>query len=462
MKMNKIIILWFSQVITIILNFSVQVILANYYSIEDTGIYFTIIYMMNLFSTICLFGINNYYIYRKSTIGYLNPSEKVNLLRIYIFLNIIFIFIFNVIGYILYPIYTSFVFSTSILMIITSCVAILTSYYQIKNEINRISILQLLIPTIKVFGLVFGLLFYNKYLVGYSIITIIITLIISVFLMFKYNKLLKKSCMYKIQEDQISLMKLVKKLSPYAFLNIFFILYTQGNTLFLGLISTPENAAIFGIAYLLLNTFFIFPTAIFQKILAHKLIYKMYNDLNTFKFIIINLIELLILVGGVFVTIFLVSSNVLIANLFGDNYHKSALLLEYLIIIIPFRLVTILIGNILNTDDYIFKRIKLELSITIFNVLVNILLINYIGIFGAVISVIITEVILCVYYLKIIVNLFNLKINFYLSISLIPIFIVVIFDLNNLFSIIGEVIIVSLFTKFVIRRVKLLWGILVK
>src|SRR5699024_9375561 len=131
-------------------------------------------------------------------------------------------------------------------------------FYQIKNEIKNISLIQIIIPTIKVTGLLIGIFFLNKNLNGYSIVSIILILIFLIGVFF--NKLVTFKLYYKIKKNTkiLNSFEIIKNLAPYAFLNIFFILYTQGNTLLLGIISTPENAAVFGIAYLILNTFYIF------------------------------------------------------------------------------------------------------------------------------------------------------------------------------------------------------------
>ncbi|WP_325167344.1 MATE family efflux transporter [Staphylococcus hominis] len=448
--------LWFSQIITIVLNFSVQVILANNYSIEDTGVYFIVIYLMNLFSTICLFGINNYYIYRNATENKFNKHEIFNLVKIYLILNLIFWTLFNVIGIILYPSYKLFILSSSLLMAITSFLAILSSIYQIKNEIKNISLIQIIIPTIKVSALVFGIFVLNKYLYGYSIFSIALILICMI-VIYKQNESIRKYIKLEKNTRELTLSQLLRVLAPYAFLNVFFLLYTQGNTLLLGIISKPESAALFGIAYLILNTFFIFPTAIFQKVLAHKLIYKMYDNEMHFKVIIKYLVELLILLSVIIILVMFLCSSAFIVYVFGETYERSVNLLNYLILIIPFRLVTILLGNILNTDEYIYMRIKVELFITILNVSLNIILINFIGIFGAVIAVIITEILLCIFYLKVIHKLFGVYINKLIFLTLAPLYLVILLNMNFNIAIVIQILIIIILLKFIRRRINILW-----
>src|SRR5699024_7346828 len=148
----------------------------------------------------------------------------------------------------------------------------------------------------------------------------------------------------------------IKTLTPYALLNIFFIFYTQGNTFYLGLLASAEQAAFFGISYLFLNTIFIFPTAIYQKILAHKMIYFLFNNIYLFKLYYKTIQELLIVLSGLAMLCIYFLAEWIIVLFFGTEYEESIKILKMLVVIIPFRLVTISIGTILSNDKYIKSR----------------------------------------------------------------------------------------------------------
>src|SRR5699024_12508618 len=125
MKIYNIGLLTVSQILSLLFNFFVQIILANYYGIEETGTYFSIISLMNIMSVVGLFGINKYYIYIKSSGIKIDKQLLKNLMIIYIYLNIICGLILFSIGYIRFPDYILFIISCVILMILTNSIAII-------------------------------------------------------------------------------------------------------------------------------------------------------------------------------------------------------------------------------------------------------------------------------------------------------------------------------------------------
>ncbi|PTI27426.1 hypothetical protein BU072_13105, partial [Mammaliicoccus vitulinus] len=263
MKSLKVFLLFFSQIIALISNLSVQIILANIYSTKDTGIYFSIFALTNILSSIGLFGINKYYIYFKSKYNIIPNEHAKVILHIYIIINVICIGVLLMWGSIQFPDYPLFILSNTVILMLTSIIAVLTSIVQMKNKITVISILQMLIPIIKVIGLFLGFYVYSEFFRGYSIIVILLSLLILYIL---YKNYIKKY-RFNIRSFNGDYFKTFKILIPYAFLNIFFTIYTQGNTFYIGILESPEKAAYFAIAYLFVNTIFIFPTSIYQKVL---------------------------------------------------------------------------------------------------------------------------------------------------------------------------------------------------
>ncbi|PTF33084.1 hypothetical protein BUY25_12755, partial [Staphylococcus cohnii] len=146
------------------------------------------------------------------------------------------------------------------------------------------------------------------------------------------------------KSSKTNIFKTIKVLFPYVLLSAIFVLYTQGNTLYLGLLTSTKAAAYFGISYLFLNTIFIFPTVIYQKVLAHKLMYYLFNDFKKFEFYYKKIQEVLILFAGItMLTIYFIADK-LIVILFGSEYIESIFILKVLVMLIPFRLITLSIS----------------------------------------------------------------------------------------------------------------------
>lgn len=453
MRSLKISLLFFSQIIALTLNLSVQIILANIYSTKDTGVYFSIFALTNILSSIGLFGINKYYLYFKSKYKIIPNEHAKVILHIYIIINVICIGVLLIWGSIQFPNYPLFILSNTLILILTSIIAILTSIVQMKNKITVISIFQMLIPIIKVIGLFLGFYVYSEFFKGYSIIVILLILL-SLYILYK-NYIKKYS--FNIRSFDGEYFKTFKILIPYAFLNIFFTIYTQGNTFYIGILESPEKAAYFAIAYLFVNTIFIFPTSIYQKVLAHRLLGLIYNNTPLFKRIYISLQELIILLASICMFTLFIFSNDLILLLFGEKYQESIEILNLILLIVPFRLITISIGTILSTNENIINRIKAEIILCFINIGINFTLIPIWGIEGAIVSVIITEVLLAIFFTIIIEKKYKVSINRYTYLALVPICILIIFDINILIISIVEISVLMLTFNPIKRRIKFLW-----
>ncbi|MFL1421970.1 MATE family efflux transporter [Staphylococcus ureilyticus] len=453
MKIYNIGTLVISQMLSLLFNFFVQIVLAKYYGIEETGTYFSLISLMNIMSVIGLFGINKYYIYIKSSGVKIDSHLLKNLMIIYILLNFICGMILFSIGVIRFPDYILFILSCMVLMILTNVIAIISSVIQINDKIISISLLHLIVPFLKVSGLIIGVIFIGSHLTSYAVYILIFTIIVLILFILNYFKNIKEIVSQPIGDINTT----IKTLTPYALLNIFFIFYTQGNTFYLGLLASAEQAAFFGISYLFLNTIFIFPTAIYQKILAHKMIYFLFNNIHLFKLYYKTLQELLIVLSGLAMLCIYFLAEWIIVLFFGTEYEESIKILKMLVVIIPFRLVTISIGTILSNDKYIKSRLNIEILVTFLNIIVNFSLIPFLEVNGAIISVVVTEIIIAILFERTVNKDFDIKINKLLYLLLVPCLLVMFVEFNIIIKVIIIIAILLFAIKIIIDRVEILW-----
>src|SRR5699024_9235221 len=131
----------------------------------------------------------------------------------------------------------------------------------------------------------------------------------------------------------------------------------------------------------------------YQKILAHKMIYFLFNNIYLFKLYYKTIQELLIVLSGLAMLCIYFLAEWIIVLFFGTEYEESIKILKMLVVIIPFRLVTISIGTILSNDKYIKSRLNIEILVTFLNIIVNFSLIPFLEVNGAIISVVVTEII---------------------------------------------------------------------
>lgn len=442
-----------SQVLSLLFNFFVQIILAKYYGINETGTYFSLISLMNIMSVVGLFGINKYYIYIKSANVKIDDHLMKNLMFIYIFLNIFCGLLLFTIGYVRFPDYILFIISCIVLMILTNSIAIISSIIQINDRIINISLLHLIVPFLKVSGLLLGIMFIGRFLTTYSIYILLLSTSIIILFVLLYLWKIKEI----IKQPKGKIKNTFKILIPYALLNIFFIFYTQGNTFYLGVLSSTNHAAYFGISYLFLNTIFIFPTAIYQKILAHKMIYFLFNNVYLFKLYYKTIQELLIVFSGLAMLCIYFLAEWIIVSFFGTEYKESIKILKVLVVIIPFRLITISIGTILSNDKYIKNRLSIEVLVTILNIIINFSLIPLLGVNGAIISVIVTEIIIAILFERTVNHDFDIKINKSVYLLLISCLFVMFIKFNLIIKVILIIVIVLIAFKIIFDRVKILW-----
>ncbi|MDO0993976.1 polysaccharide biosynthesis C-terminal domain-containing protein [Staphylococcus borealis] len=444
--------LLFSQILSILLNFSVQLILANFYGKSETGTYLSIISIMNILSVLGLFGINKYYIFLKSKKGFIDEITAINIIKIYILMNILSIILMLFIGWINFSHYLLFIISSTLMMVLTNSIAIITSYIQVREKIIKVSFLQLIIPLLKVGGLILGAFLFQKLFKGYSIIVILVTLGILIINAIQYSKSLLHFNFFK----KTDLILTLRKLTPYALLSVTFLMYTQGNTFYVGIWLDSKGAAYFGLAYLFLNTIFIFPTAIYQRLLAHKLLYLMYNSLEEFKKLLSNLQDVLIILSSVAILLIYLLAKILITTLFGESYLRSVEILQILAFIIPFRLLSISIGTVLSNDDHVKERIKVELIVTFLNFIANLILIKLLGINGAIISAILTELILSLSFAKVVREKFNMKVKYLFYLPMVIALIIYFANLPNYVEYIIVFLIIAILVKPIMSRLKII------
>ncbi|PTE89739.1 hypothetical protein BUY89_14165 [Staphylococcus equorum] len=124
---------------------------------------------------------------------------------------------------------------------------------------------------------------------------------------------------------------------------------------------------------------------------------------------------------------------------------------------IPFRLITLSISAILLNDKYVKSRLIIEGSATLINVIMNFTLIPIWGVNGAILSVIVTEFIIAIYFEKTVVKKLGVKISKILYAGLIPIYIIMYVDINVYIKTFFSILLLLIAFKMIVVRVKILW-----
>lgn len=402
MKVFKILSLWGSQVFIVLFNLGVQLFLARLYMQEDVGTYFSLIALLNIAATVGQFGLNKYLLIIYTKYENITLKSKYNLISLFLLLNGLGLFIYIALTYLFYPNNLIFAFLISPLFLNNSLMPVYTTMIQVKSKYVHISLIKLLVPFIKVISIVtVGFLMgSNIFWLGLSIFILsgIFSLYLVLNIYYEMDKFLDENISPSLESKKLETKwKTIKILTPYAILNLTFMIYTQGNTFMLGALSNERNVALFANAYLILNAIYIFPTIIYQKVLAHHIFKMMYQDREKILSVMVkHLNKLLIFIASILIVVLYSVSDQLILLLFGPDYKESSIIFQLLLIAIPFRLISISVGTIMSTDFFIKKRVSIEIILALLSISLNIILINYLGIKGVVLTVIIIEFILAI------------------------------------------------------------------
>jgi O-antigen/teichoic acid export membrane protein len=175
-------------------------------------------------------------------------------------------------------------------------------------------------------------------------------------------------------------------------LGIFFVVvYDRVDILLIQRIIGAESVGIYAVAYSLYKIPHIFSgiflTPLYSDLSAE---FEMKKRISYEK--VKKLALFLIFFYLIAITVIFFSSEMLVELLYGKKYFLSVDILKLLVIALPFLFLNNLTGVILNSIKREKTAFYSTMIASLLNVLVNMLLLNLIGLVGAVISTIITEI----------------------------------------------------------------------
>ena len=186
--------------------------------------------------------------------------------------------------------------------------------------------------------------------------------------------------------------------------------YDRIDVLLIQKIISLEAVSFYAIAYSLYKI-----PSIFIPIVLTPLFTDLSSEFEKNKKIDLSILKnlsLLLLILSVcsIITIYFLA-DVLIGLTYGDKYLSSTNLLILLVFALPFLFLNNLTGVILNSIKKEKVAFYSAVIAAIFNILINVLLLNFVGIEGAVVSTIITEILILLiqfnYLLKFKMNFFS-------------------------------------------------------
>jgi O-antigen/teichoic acid export membrane protein len=189
------------------------------------------------------------------------------------------------------------------------------------------------------------------------------------------------------------------ELWPYAFASISYLIYNQSDVVILGFFESNYIVGIYSVAYTALTVIYLFPSTLYQSYLLPKIHRWIEKDPEKLFSLFLSGNKIMLVVSLSIMCIVFLGSKTLIPILFGHKYLFSAEVLMVLSFAIPFRFLAISFGSLLVTRNTMKKKFFYQLPGTAINIIINLTCIPIIGIWGAVVSTIVTEFVLFVLFL---------------------------------------------------------------
>ena len=186
---------------------------------------------------------------------------------------------------------------------------------------------------------------------------------------------------------------------PYSLITFCFVLSHHGTVSMVAAILGSADAAIYNVAYLVYALVCLVPNVTYVKFLSSKLLRWWHQDRRMFDAVFhVGLVAHLVmgivcalLLGGV--------APWLLPLVFGERYAVSSPLIMILALGIPVRFVQHAYGSLLFSKDHIRRKLAYMSSAGVASVGLNIALIPSLGIRGAALGAVLTELMLLLVYM---------------------------------------------------------------
>ncbi|WP_140341764.1 oligosaccharide flippase family protein, partial [Vibrio parahaemolyticus] len=201
--------------------------------------------------------------------------------------------------------------------------------------------------------------------------------------------------------DPVNCWGFIKKATPFGITTLLHLVYFQSDIIIINRFYSAEDAGLYSAAFMILTAAYMIPSVIYQKYflpIAHQMAssgeggkeYDFYLKGTKYIFMV-----------SLFVTcIYYFLSEIIVYTIYGSEYSASSEYLKLLSFCIVFRFLSSNAGVFLTTENLIHKKNKYMLICAIFNVILNIIFIPRFGAVSAVISTVLTEIILCALFYR--------------------------------------------------------------
>lgn len=391
--------LFVSTILGTLLTFVAQIYLAKSYTIEEVGIYSTILNLVNIIAIFIGFGTTDFMIKEFARRGNVALNwNKVLIIYLIINLFIATVIYFTAINILFDNSFYNFAIFFYMLLVLQGFVTLATIINQVEQNFLATSILNIILYIVRTGPVILAslLLINFKWIAFITIFFSFLGLLTT--LPFLYKLLMKKVNIElesgNEEYENLTLLNMIKGSTPYGLMGLLYFIYYQGAILILAYFKTPNEVAIYSIAFSFIALCYTFPTILFRKLFFTKIhtwsvqdiekLYKFYKKSTKAMFVIS-------IITALSTCLF---SGIIINVLYGETYEKAIDILKLFSIAIFFRFMYAVTGTILSTKKYVNVKIKIQSFVALLSLVFNLVYIPTYGVYGAVIITIISEVIL--------------------------------------------------------------------
>ncbi|WP_281909902.1 oligosaccharide flippase family protein [Massilia varians] len=198
--------------------------------------------------------------------------------------------------------------------------------------------------------------------------------------------------------SKISVSQVLKEAWPFSVANFCSMAYFQLGVIILTHLANDEIAGHYNAAITIMMAAYLLPTVIYQKFLLSKLHYWSTHDpikfLRVYRFGNICMLVL----GTITLLAVALVGPWLIVKLLGVTYAKTATLLPWMSICAPLRFLAMSAGSVLVTQNNISRKTAIMSVAILCNAFFYVIIVPVYGVVGAIISSIISDLILLILY----------------------------------------------------------------
>lgn len=402
--MQSILYLIFSVFISAGSGFLVQLYLAKKLSVYDYGIYTSIINLINLIAPLIAFGVSSFLLRAYSEEGNHASRWMKSVIQSLVFTTIIgFILIqgwsYFKNGFEYYFLIYCFFF---IYMVSVSYNSFTTLKYQLEENYKLLSLWKLAPKFLMLVTLILVLTIQEASIYNVAIAYSLSGILVIFMSLFSLKQMacgemrLEKPIVLKEADYDTNIFKLLRKSYPYGLSGLFYLIYYQSDILILSYYLDYVEVGYYGFSLVFVTAVCLVPSVYYLTFKLKRIHILAKSDRLALKEAYKSHIKYSLIAGLVFFLIFILCIKPFINIVFASKYEPALYILYSLALYIPIKFLTLNSDSIMHTEGLVEIKVKIMGFAALLNLIINLIFIPRVGITGAIISTISTELFLLI------------------------------------------------------------------